>query len=219
MKQVEKTAKYVREILEGECSGHDWFHIERVWINAKYIAEKEGSADSNVVELAALLHDLDDWKFNETQNNEPEKARSWLESIGVNGAAVEHICNIITNISFKGANVESKMTTVEGKIVQDADRLDALGAVGIARAFAYGGMKGRSMYDPDVRPTTHKNFQEYKDCRGTTINHFYEKLLLLRDRMNTKTGREMAKERHDFMEKYLEQFFRESKPDKKKNED
>lgn len=205
---VERTAQYVKGRLDGEASGHDWQHILRVMRMATHIAQEEG-ADLFSVQMAALLHDLDDWKFREDGETGPREAGEWLESLGLDSGEAGRICSIIEGISFKGAGVETPMGTLEGKVVQDADRLDAIGAVGIARAFAYGGRKGRLMHDPGSRPRMHSSFDEYRAGRGTTVNHFYEKLLLLKDRMNTKTGKEMARERHAFLEQFLQRFLEE----------
>ncbi len=206
---IQQTAAYVREALSGDSAGHDWWHVYRVWQTARQIGQEEG-ADGVVVELAALLHDVADWKFaggDETAG--PRAARAWLEPLGVDAATVDHVCEIIATLSFKGAGVPTPMRTVEGAVVQDADRLDALGAVGIARAFAYGGHAGRALYDPTAPPQPHDSFAAYKAGTGSTINHFYEKLLLLQERMNTPTARRLAAARHAFMEQYLARFFQE----------
>lgn len=206
---IAKTADHVRGKLAGDSSGHDWWHIARVWGNARQIAAAE-AADLFVVELAALLHDIADWKFHggdETAG--PRAAREWLDSLHVEPQIVDHVCRIIAEVTFKGADVATPMSSVEGRVVQDADRLDAIGAVGIGRAFAYGGHKGRLMYDPAVPPERHDSFDAYRRNTGPTINHFYEKLLLLKDRMQTETGRALALQRHQFMETFLAQFFAE----------
>jgi uncharacterized protein len=206
---LQKTADHVRSLLSGEGSGHDWWHIYRVWQNARRIAGGE-NADSFVVELAALLHDIADWKFNGGDDEAgPREARKWLESLGTEERVIRHVCDIIRDVSFKGAGVKTPMKTKEGMIVQDADRLDAIGAIGIARTFAYGGSKGREMYNPAVKPERHESFEAYKKNSGPTINHFYEKLLLLKDLMNTQTAKKLAGERHEFMEEFLEQFYKE----------
>lgn len=206
---IQKTADHVRGLLAGDSSGHDWFHIERVRNTALTISREEG-ANLFLVELAALLHDVADWKFAGGDHEAgPRAARQWMESIGVEPAVVHQVCDIIANLSFKGAGVATPMRSLEGQIVQDADRLDALGAIGIARTFAYGGHKGQAMHDPAIPPQMHTTFEAYKHNVGTTINHFYEKLLLLKDRMNTATGKRLAAERHVFMERYLEQFLAE----------
>ena len=206
-----QTVDFVKKTLDGDTSGHDWQHIERVWKNAVRIAKKD-DADLFIVELAALLHDIADWKFNNGDDSAgPKVAGEWLESLGADGQIVSHVCEIIKEVSFKGAGVKSKIRTKEGMIVQDADRLDALGAIGIARVFAYGGHKGIELYNPEIKPKMHKSFDDYKNSKSTCINHFYEKLLLLKGLMNTKTGKEMAEERHKFMEEYLNRFFEEIK--------
>lgn len=204
-----QTEQHVRETLSGEGSGHDWWHVYRVWKNAINIAQHE-RVDVFIVELAALLHDIADFKlYGGDETVGPKVARLWLESQATDETAIEHVCEIIKEISFKGANVESRMTTKEGMVVQDADRLDAIGAIGIGRAFTYGGYKNRPMYDPDINPRLHNSFEEYKSNKSPTINHFYEKLLLLQDLMNTETARKIALKRHIFMENFLEQFFLE----------
>jgi uncharacterized protein len=206
---IQQTADHVRSLLSGEGTGHDWFHIERVRRTALAIACEE-AADLFVVELAALLHDVADWKFAGGDHEAgPRQARQWLQSLNVSPATIDHIASIIASLSFKGAGVPTVMTTIEGQCVQDADRLDALGAIGIARAFAYGGHKGQGLYDPDHPPTPHDSFEAYKQGSSSTINHFYEKLLLLQDRMNTATGKRLAAARHQVMQWYLEQFFAE----------
>ena len=205
---IQKTADYIRAEFSNDSSGHDWWHIYRVWKNAIAICEIE-KADSFIVQLAALLHDLDDWKFTATGDETPLRARAWLDSHHVNLAVADSVCEIIKHISYKGAGVNNKMDSLEGFIVQDADRLDAIGAIGIGRAFAYGGYKNRMMYDPDSPPHMHASFEEYKNSKSATINHFYEKLLLLKDRMNTKTAKRIAEERHDVMLKFLDQFMLE----------
>ncbi|MBI2675259.1 MAG: HD domain-containing protein [Candidatus Aenigmarchaeota archaeon] len=206
---VRRTAEYARKRMEDEASGHDWWHAWRVWKTAVRIAKKEG-ADLFVVQLAALLHDIADWKFNDGDVSIVEKdVRKLLEKLCVEEHVTSHVCEIIGNVSFRGAGVKARMRTKEGMIVQDADRLDAIGAIGIARAFAYGGFKGKEIYNPNILPGKHKTFEEYKNAESTTINHFYEKLLLLKDLMNTETGKEIAEERHRFMENFLEEFFEE----------
>ena len=203
------TAAHVREKLSGDSSGHDWFHIDRVRRNALNIARDE-AANLFVTELAALLHDIADWKFHGGDDAAgPRAAREWLVRCECDPAIIEHVCEIVATLSFKGAGVATEMQTLEGRCVQDGDRLDAIGAVGIARAFAFGGHFGRAMYDPEVPPELHQSFAAYKQKGGPTINHFYEKLLLLKDRMQTATGRRLAAERHQFMEQYLTQFFAE----------
>ena len=206
---IVQTETHVRKLLAGEATGHDWFHIERVRRTALAIAREE-RADLFVVELAALLHDVADWKFAGGDHEAgPRQARHWLESLAVPAATIDHVAEIIAGLSFKGAGVASDMRTLEGQCVQDADRLDALGAIGVARAFAYGGHKGQPIYDPALPPTPHDSFDAYKKGSGSTINHFHEKLLLLVSRMNTPTGKRLAQERHQFMERFLDQFLAE----------
>ena len=206
---IKRTADYVKSKLDGESSGHDWWHTYRVWKTAVNIGKKE-DADLFVVQLAALLHDIADWKFHSGDDSiGPKLAREWLEKLDVDENIISHVCEIIKGVSFKGAGVKSKIKTKEGMVVQDADRLDALGSIGIARAFAYGGHKGREIYNPNIKPEKHESFEQYKNNKGTTINHFYEKLLLLKDLMNTETARKIAEERHKFMEEYLDKFFKE----------
>ncbi len=205
---IDRTANHVRTILSGDGTGHDWWHVYRVWKMAQQIGQAEG-ANRLVVELAALLHDIADWKLHGGDSTVgPRMAREWLNSLGVEPSIVEHVCQGIAGISFKGAKAEQPTLSLEGKVVQDADRLDAMGAIGIARAFAYGGAKGQAIYDPAIKPTEHRTAEAY--LKGsTTINHFYEKLLLLKDRMNTATGRAIAEARHQFMEDYLRRFIEE----------
>ena len=206
---IQSIATEVRLRLEGEGSGHDWWHILRVWNMAKHLCEIE-NADSFVVELAALLHDVADWKFhNGDETAGPRIARDMLNGQHVKDSIINHVCEIIATISFKGAGIPTPMSTLEGKVVQDADRLDAIGAIGIARAFAYGGSKGRSLYDPNTKPTQHQTKEAYFNSGSATINHFYEKLLLLKDRMNTRTAKALAQQRHEFIINFLDQFFRE----------
>ena len=204
-----KTIDFVKETLKEAEGGHDWFHIQRVYHNALLIAEEE-KVDRFVVALGALLHDIADSKFhNGDETIGPKVARNFLESIKVHKEVVEHIILIIKHISFKGGNVEQSFSSKELDVIQDADRLDAIGAIGIARCFNYGGFKNRKLYDPDIAPNLHMTKEEYKKSTAPTINHFYEKLLLLKDRMNTKTGKKLALERHSFMEEFLEQFYKE----------
>lgn len=206
---IERTAEHVKTVLASEGTGHDWWHIERVWRLARQIGQADG-ADMPVVELAALLHDIADWKSHGGDSNVgPKTAMVWLASLDVNSGVIEHVGQIIASISFKGAGVKQPTLSLEGRVVQDADRLDAIGAIGIARAFAYGGSKGRLIYDPTCKPINHQTADAYLNDNGTTINHFYEKLLLLKDRMNTPTGKTIAEQRHRFMEDYLKQFYAE----------
>jgi len=206
---IDKTAAFTRESLQNAESGHDWWHIERVWKNARLLLRSE-DANHLIVELAALLHDIADSKFhNGDEEIGPEIARNFLQSIGVESNVVFHVEQIIRNMSYKSGLGEVKYSSREMEIVQDADRLDAIGAIGIARAFTYGGYKNRTLYDPSIEPKPLQSKEEYKSSTAPTINHFYEKLLLLKDKMNTSTARRIAAERHEFMESYLKQFFAE----------
>ena len=203
---IKQTEAHVRRLLAGDSSGHDWFHVERVRRVALTIGCEEG-ADPLVVELAALLHDVADWKFAGGDHTAgPRAAREWLSQQGAPPALIERVCSIVGGLSFKGAGVPTPMATLEGKVVQDADRLDALGAIGIARTFAYGAHKGQPLHDPAISPQPHDSFDAYKRGGGTTINHFHEKLLLLADRMNTPTGRRLARERQRYMQAFLDKF-------------
>lgn len=207
---IDHTIAFVRETLKEAEGGHDWFHIERVWKNAKTIAAAQPGADMTVVELAALLHDIADSKFhNGDESIGPAKAEAFLESLGAERAVTEHVVNIIRSISFKGGKEADTFYSPELGIVRDADRLDALGAIGVARAFNYGGFKGRALHDPSIAPDLHMDKEAYKKNSAPTINHFYEKLLLLKDRMHTAKGRAMAEERHAFLELYLDRFLKE----------
>ncbi len=205
---IQKTEDFIAFEFAAEGSGHDWFHIDRVRKLAQRIGRAEGS-DPFITEMAALLHDLDDWKISGTVSHFPEKAKIWLYDLDLESDIALRILQVIEEVSFKGAGVETPVKSVEAAVVQDADRLDAIGAIGIARTFAYGGHKNRLIYDPAIAPVIHDDFQSYKKSTAPTINHFYEKLLLLRDRMNTKTAKLFADQRHRFMENYLEQFFDE----------
>ncbi|WP_286972060.1 HD domain-containing protein [Flavobacterium sp. UBA4854] len=204
-----KTIAFVKEKLNDAEGGHDWFHIERVFKNALLIA-KETECDLIVVQLGALLHDIADSKFhNGDETIGPKTARAFLEAENVSEDIIAHVVNIIENISYKGGNFERKFSSVELDVVQDADRLDAIGAIGVARAFNYGGFKNRALYNPEIAPVTNMTKEEYKNNNAPTINHFYEKLLLLKDKMNTQKGKEIAAERHRFMETFLAQFYAE----------
>lgn len=202
-----KTADFVKEIMSEESSGHDWWHIYRVWNLARKIAEKE-NANIFIVEMAALLHDVEDWKLKESLQTDG-KVKEWFVKVNISEKEINEILHIIENISYKGANVAENPLTIEGKIVQDADRIDAIGAIGVARAFAYGGSKGRELYNPEIEPEMHNDFAAYKSSKGHTINHFYEKLLLLKDRMNTETAKQIAIKRHEFLITFLENFNKE----------
>lgn len=202
-------AEHIKAQFLAESSGHDWHHINRVWRLARQIAEKEG-ANQEVAELAALVHDIADWKFHGGDDSVgPREAKRLLGELGASPDVIEQVVDIVATISFKGAGVQTAMRTLEGKCVQDADRLDAIGAIGIARCFAYGGHAGRPMYDPNEPPVMHATAEEYKASKGHSLNHFYEKLFLLKGRMNTPTGLVLAEERHQFMEEYVRRFLDE----------
>jgi len=206
---ISNTVSFVKSTLKDAEGGLDWFHILRVWNNAKLIAKNE-NVDLFIIELGALLHDIADSKFhNGNETVGPKIARKFLENENVPNEIIIHIEKIISNISFKGGNFEQNFTSPELLVLQDADRLDAIGAVGIARCFNYGGFKNRPLYNPEIAPKLNQTKEEYKISKAPTINHFYEKLLLLKDRMNTKTGRRIAAERHLYMETFLQQFYNE----------
>jgi uncharacterized protein len=208
---IYKTQAHIKSLMLGEVTGHDWWHIHRVHQMAKFIAENE-NANSFIVEMAALLHDIADWKFNNGDDTlSSNLAREWMEGFDLKSSCIEHVCEIINCISFKGAGVPSSMRTIEGKIVQDADRMDAVGAIGIARAFAYGGFKKQEIYDPEFTPKLHESFEEYKFSKTTTINHFHEKLILLEELMNTDFGKKIASQRSKYMRDYLDRFLLEWK--------
>lgn len=209
-KLIEATKSFVKEQLKHAEGGHDWFHIERVYKNTLRIA-KEENVDITVVSLAALLHDIADPKFNDGDETiGPKKASKFLLEQNVDSEIIEHVTKIIENMSFKNSfDLNTSFTSKEMEVVQDADRLDAIGAVGIARCFNYGGFKNRPLYDPEIKPNLNMTKAEYKATKAPTINHFYEKLLLLKEQMNTKTGRRIALERHKYMEGFLKQFFAE----------
>jgi len=206
---IDKTIAFVKEKLDNAEGGHDWFHIERVYKNSILIAQEE-ECDLIVVKLGALLHDIADSKFHDGDETiGPKTARAFLESENVFEETINHVINIIENISFKGGNFENKFSSKELEIVQDADRLDAIGAIGIARTFNYGGFKNRALYNPSIAPNLNMSKEEYKNSNSPTLNHFYEKLLLLKDKMNTATGKKIALERHKYMENFLSQFYAE----------
>lgn len=207
---IQSTIDFVKETLEGAEGGHDWFHIERVYNNAKLIAKGE-NVDHFIVELGSLLHDIADAKFYDGDESiGPKKAADFLRSLDVNESTIVHIENIIRYVSFKTSLEDGiKFDSIELKVIQDADRLDAIGAIGVARAFNYGGFKNRALYDPNIKPLINQDKETYKNGKAPTINHFYEKLLLLKDKMNTETGRQIAEKRHQFMRLYLDQFYKE----------
>lgn len=201
-RQINLLAQQVKTLSVSEGS-HDWWHIWRVWQLAKRIAQAEG-AELYLVELAALCHDLEDWKY----EHKPV-IRPLLEAIGVEESLIQQVLEICSRISFKGAGVADEMPTLEGQVVQDADRLDAIGAIGIARTFAYGGSKHRPLHDPDEQIELHQTFEAYKSKSGSSLAHFYEKLFLLKDRLHTSTAKQMAEERHQVMEDFVERFLLE----------
>ena len=206
---INNTVEFVKEKLEGAEAGHDWFHIERVWKLARKIAKTE-DCDHDVVELSALLHDIADPKFhNGDETIAPKISREFLESQNVSDETIEKVLFVIENISFKNRSQAPENPSIELKIVQDADRIDAIGAIGIARTFNFGGFKNNPLHDPGVQPNLNMSKEQYKKSNGTTINHFYEKLLLLKDLMNTEHGKRMAQERHDYMLNFLDQFYKE----------
>jgi len=206
---IENTISFVKEKLQNEASGHDWFHIERVWKNTKVIGQKE-NVDLFICEMAALLHDLIDDKLFSDVEKAKQEITDWLVSQKLKEDEVSHILEIITTISFKGGN-NAPVTTKEAEVVQDADRLDAIGAIGIARCFTYAGNKGIPIYDPSISVRNDLTVKEYREGQSTAINHFYEKLLKLKDLMNTLTGKQLAEKRHAFMKQFLNEFFREVK--------
>jgi uncharacterized protein len=207
---VDEAADAVRQAMEGEGSGHDWWHVWRVWRLAARIARTEPKADRTVVALGALLHDLGDWKFHGgDEEAAPREAGRLLSRLGASKDVVLRVQAVCREVSYKGAGVADRPTSLEARIVQDADRLDAIGAIGVARTFAYGGAKGRSMYEPSEKPVLHRTFAAYKKSRGHTINHFHEKLLLLKDRLHTRAARRLAKDRHAYLVEFLKRFHRE----------
>jgi len=207
---IEETIAFVKETLKGAEGGHDWFHIQRVFKNTLLIAKDE-KVDVLVVSLGALLHDIADAKFNAGDETVgPQMAQEFLSSLEVDKKVLDHVVKIIENISFKSSlDKKKRFASIELQVVQDADRLDAIGAIGIARAFNYGGFKNRELYNPEIAPNLQMTKEEYKKSKAPTINHFYEKLLLLKDKMNTESGKKLAEKRHQFMLGYLEQFYTE----------
>ncbi len=207
--QINATIDFVKETLKNAEGGHDWFHTLRVYNNALLIAKNE-NVDRLIVALGALLHDIADSKFHDGDETVgPKVARTFLFEHNVDSFVIEHVINIIENISFKGGNEAQKFKSIELDVIQDADRLDAIGAIGIARCFNYGGFKNRALYNPDIEPNLNMSKEEYKKSTAPTVNHFYEKLLLLKDRMNTKSGKRIATERHNYMQQFLDQFYAE----------
>ena len=205
---IEQTENYVRDELGEDATGHDWFHVDRVRRNALHICKEETAGDAFVIEMAALLHDISDEKLNESSKKGEEKLESYLQTLPLTNDDKGHINQIIASISFKGGQATT-LSTIEAKIVQDADRLDAIGAIGIARAFAYGGKKGQSIYDPSISVRNEMTVEEYRKGKSTSVHHFYEKLLKLKDLLNTDTARKMAESRQQMMVSFLEQFYQE----------
>lgn len=206
---VDRVAAHIKAKFLAESSGHDWYHINRVWQLTRQIAAQEG-ANREIAELGALVHDIADWKFHDGDDSVgPREAEALLRREGAPDDVIAAVVDIVATISYKGAGVTTAMQTLEGQCVQDADRLDAIGAIGIARCFAYGGHAGRLMHDPDEPPVLHQTAAAYKASKGASLNHFYEKLFLLKDRMNTPTGRALAEPRHQFMEDFVAQFLAE----------
>lgn len=205
---INKTKEFVKTKLYGEGSGHDWYHIERVYNLSKHLG-KEENADLFIVEMTALLHDIDDWKFSNGTETNTTVTEEFLNSLNIDESSINKIITIIKTMSFKGGIVDSSQTTIEGMVVQDADRLDAIGAIGIARTFAYGGSKHRPIYDPSIPPIDFNSLEEVKNAENHTINHFYEKLLKLKDLMNTNSAKLIAEQRHKFMENFLDEFYSE----------
>ena len=206
---IRLTEEHVRQSMQSDSSGHDWWHVWRVRNLAMLLCAREG-ADAFVTELAALLHDVADHKLHGGDDSvAPRVVRAWLEELGVEDEIVGRVVAIVVGVSFKGAGVEVERLSLEGQVVQDADRLDAIGAIGIARAFAHGGHSGRAIFDPEVSPEVHASFEAYKKSTGPSLNHFHEKLLLLKDRLNTDAARRIAVERHEFMQGFVDQFHAE----------
>ncbi len=206
---INRIAAKVQAHLSDAEGGHDWWHIDRVWKNAILISERE-NVNNDLVSLAALLHDIADPKFhNGDESIGPRLTKEWLEQENVDQESIEHIVNIVKHMSYKNSLEKVTWSSPELLVVQDADRLDAIGAIGIARAFSYGGHKQRAMYDPQIAPLEYMTKEQYKSSKAPTINHFYEKLLKLKELMNTKAALAIAQERHDFMISYLDQFYKE----------
>ncbi|GAB3308467.1 HD domain-containing protein [Hymenobacter humi] len=210
MDLIAATAHFIEEKFAGEGSGHDWAHIRRVWLMARRLATAAPGANQEVTELGALLHDIADWKFHDGDYEAgPRAAREWLRSQHAPEELIARVETVIREVSFKGLGVATPVTSLEAALVQDADRLDAIGAIGIARAFAYGGHKGRPLHDPAIAPVAHESFASYQKNAAPTLNHFYEKLLHLKERLNTDAARQVAQERHAFMETYVARFLAE----------
>jgi len=206
--KVNALEQAIKEMFENDGSGHDWWHIHRVRNNALALQKEEGG-DKELIEIAALVHDIGDHKFTDDEKAPQKQITKLMMELEFDIGFIRKVLDIVEQVSFKGAGVETLANSKEAQVVQDADRLDAIGAIGIARAFAFGGNRNRLMYHPDQSPTLHENFDEYKNDKGHTINHFYEKLLLLKDRMQTSTAKKIAQERHDYMDDFLKQFYKE----------
>jgi uncharacterized protein len=206
---IEETIKFVKEKMSGDFSGHDWWHVKRVWDNARMLAKTEPKANTFIIDLAALLHDVADYKLVGEEISSDQVINDFLQPHQVNAEIIQAVCTIVNELSFKGAKVKTPMSTLEGMIVQDADRLDAIGAVGIARTFAYGGHFDQPMHVPGKKAVMHESFEEYKNTKTTSINHFYEKLFLLKDLMNTAAAKELAEQRHQYMQGFVKQFLAE----------
>lgn len=206
---IKAVSNEVKQQFTGDGSGHDWWHIYRVWQMSRHLSKHYPEADSFTIELAALTHDMADHKLMDHPEEGEKKIENLLKKYDLSSDTIDKVLHIVQNISFKGAKVKDNMGSLEGKIVQDADRLDAIGAIGVARTFAYGGSKHHELYNPEIPVEQHDNFEKYKRSTAPTINHFYEKLLLLKDRMNTEAARSIARERHAFMEQFLERFYEE----------
>lgn len=207
--EIEALSSKLKSLFAGESTGHDWYHIERVLKLSTHIAQFE-TVNLEVIQLGALLHDISDHKFNGGDLKKGgEIAKVWMEEHKIDAETQKAVIHIVDNVSFKGAGVANNMQSLEGKVVQDADRLEAVGAIGIARTFAFGGFVGQPIYNPEIKPTLHNNFEAYSKERTHTVNHFYEKLLLLKNGMHTKRGKEIAKERHLYMENFLKEFYKE----------
>ena len=205
---IDNIRHQIHKEFEGEGSGHDWWHIHRVVENALHLQELEGG-ERDLIEIAALVHDVGDHKFHKEANAAETLITKLLKEVGLEKKFIQKVVQIVAEVSYKGAGVQTNGNSLEAKIVQDADRLDAIGAIGVGRAFAFGGNRNRLMYEPDHTPSLHTDFESYKNDKGHTINHFYEKLLLLKDRMQTDSGRKIAQERHQFMQTFLDQFYKE----------
>lgn len=206
---IKKVADHVEKAQSGESTGHDWWHTKRVWKMAKWLANKEGG-NLFIIELAALLHDIADYKFSKTDKEGSKVSAKLLKQLGVDSDIIKHVCQIVDNVSFKGEAHKNQINTIEGMIVQDSDRLDAMGAIGVSRCFAYGGKNDREIYNPYIKPIRNLDFENYKNHpRYTSINHLYEKHLLLFDLLNTESAKRIGKDRHQFTLGFIDQFLKE----------